>query len=229
MIIYIATVFFAGLLSFFAPCTYPMIPLYIGILTNHNNDIHPFIKSITKALLFVAGLSTAFVTLGFGAGLLGNLIQLDAFYTIAALVVIVLGLSQTGLFKLPSFLSKFHVRYRHNSKKPYLSAYLLGFLFSFAWTPCVGPVLGAILVLAADGGQALYGALLMMVYTIGLAVPFIIMALASSYLVKQFAFFEKHLDTIKKIGGILIVFMGLLMLFRSTNTITIWFEQLFRK
>jgi len=107
-----------------------------------------------------------------------------------------------------------------------VSTYLLGFTFSFGWTPCVGPVLGAVLVVSADGGQALYGGFLMMIYAIGLAIPFLVIAALSKVIIDKLEKVDKYLPVIKKVGGALIVLMGIFLMTEKLTVITVWFENL---
>lgn len=227
MELFMSTVFFAGFLSFFAPCTFPLIPVYIGILTDQDSNRFKKMAPFIKTMLFVLGLSTTFITLGFGAGALGAFIQLDAFYFIGGALVVIMGLHQMELIRLPA-LEKFKsFKFNNKQKNRYLNAYLLGFTFSFAWTPCVGPVLGAVLVVAAGGGQALYGGWLMLLYTLGLAIPFILLASLSQLVMRKFESLEKYLPIIKKIGGALIIIMGLILMTRNLSTLTAWIDRLF--
>lgn len=223
--LFISTVFLAGLLSFFAPCTFPLIPVYIGILTDHEKKgrWRPYVKT----LLFVAGISTSFILLGFGAGALGKYINGRLFSIVTGLIVVTLGLHQMGLFHL-KFLDKYKgVRFKEKSKGEMLSTYLLGISFSFAWTPCVGPVLGAVLVVSAGGGQAWYGGFMMAIYALGLAIPFLVIAMLSKLILSKIHRLEKHLPKIKKIGGFLIVLMGILLMTENLTSLTIWFEKIF--
>lgn len=234
MVIYMSTVFIAGFISFFAPCTFPLLPVYIGVLTDRVKDgkvISIFNKKlalapILKTLLFVGGLSTTFIILGFGAGALGSILNQSIFYKVSGFFVVLLGLHQMGLFRI-KFLEKYKtIQFKKKSENIYLSAYLLGLTFSFAWTPCVGPVLGAVLVISAGGGQAFYGAFLMLLYTLGLAIPFLVFAIFTNYILSKFERIEAHLGTIKFIGGLLIVVMGLLLMTQNLNQITVFIEKL---
>jgi len=223
--IFMSTVFVAGLLSFFAPCTFPLMPVYIGILTDNEKGgkWRPYIKT----LLFVGGLSTTFIILGFGAGALGRYINGRWFSLVTGLIVVMLGFHQMGLFHL-KLLDQYKVfRFGTNSKNDFISTYLLGLTFSFGWTPCVGPVLGAVLVLSAGGGQALYGGILMAVYALGLAIPFLVIAILSKFILNKLHKVEKYLPKIKKVGGALIVVMGLLLMTENLTRVTIWFEKIF--
>ena len=221
--IFISTVFIAGLLSFFAPCVFPLMPVYVGILTDNEKGgkWRPYVKTF----LFVGGLSTSFILLGFGAGALGRFINGRWFSIVTGLLVVILGLHQMGLFNL-KFLNRYKTLKIKSSKNDLVSTYLLGFTFSFGWTPCVGPVLGAVLVVSADGGQALYGGFLMMIYAIGLAIPFLVIAVLSKVIIDKLEKVDKYLPVIKKVGGALIVLMGIFLMTEKLTVITVWFENL---
>ncbi len=227
--IFMSTVLIAGFLSFFAPCTFPLLPVYIGIMTDREEGKLPNrLAPIGKTLIFIAGLATVFMIMGFGAGALGSLINSKMFIVVSGFVVVLLGIHQMGGIKIPALERYKVLNLKRSRTHDLLGIYLLGLTFSFGWTPCVGPVLGAVLVVSANGGQAFYGVWLMMIYTLGLAIPFIAMAFLSHYLLDRFASLESHLDTIKKVGGALIILMGLLLMTGNLNTITIFIENLIR-
>lgn len=233
--LFMSTVLLAGFLSFFAPCTFPLLPVYIGIMTDAGSvrafrigrlKLNP--GSIGRTLVFVGGLSTTFVLLGFSAGALGGLINNRLFTQMGGLIVILLGIHQLELVRVP-FLERYRVlNLKRSRTHDLLGTYLLGLTFSFGWTPCVGPVLGAVLVVSAGGGQAFYGAWLMLIYTLGLAIPFLVMGVLSDVLLDKFAGLEGHLKTIKRIGGVLIIVMGLLLMSENLNRITVLIEGLLR-
>lgn len=230
----ISTVFIAGFLSFFAPCTFPLIPVYIGLLTDEDGEYKKLklgkfrinVGGIFKTMTFVLGLSTSFVILGFGAGALGSIIYSDWILTIGGILVILLGIHQMDIVKLPG-LGNYKLFSFKNTKTKALGTFLMGVTFSLGWTPCVGPILGAVLVTSASAGQTYYGGFLMLVYSIGLMVPFLIMAVASGLILAQFEKIEKHLLLVKRIGGALIVLMGILLMTDQLTNITVFFEKLF--
>lgn len=212
----LGTVLLAGFLSFFSPCTIPMIPVYIGILTGEQGELKKLglfrfsPKALFRTMLFVLGISAVFVTMGFGAGFLGRLLYNPWFFRVLGLIVIFLGLKQLGLLRL-SFLDKERrVQTRVNTSS-YSAPFILGLTFSFGWTPCVGPVLGMILGVSSSGGP-LKGAFYMLIYSIGVMIPFLFITLFSSYAISKVEFLEKHAGLIQKIGGILIILMGILLM-----------------
>lgn len=234
--LFISTVFLAGFLSFFAPCTFPLIPVYVGILTDGDEGTRyktilgkkVSFTPIIKTMLFVAGLSVTFVTLGFGAGALGRFISGSAFIAFSGLIVIILGLHQMEILRIKQIEKYKVIRIKNNSNNKFLRSFLLGLTFSFGWTPCVGPILGAVVVAsAAGGGQALYGGTLMMIYSIGLMIPFLVMATLSTIVLSRFEKLEKHLVAIKKVGGLLIVIMGILLMTQNLSSFTVVVEKLF--
>ncbi|WP_459130194.1 cytochrome c biogenesis CcdA family protein [Guggenheimella bovis] len=220
------TIFTAGILSFFAPCIVPLIPVYIGILSTSSDeskklfglDFNP--KAMLRTLLFVLGLSTSFAIMGFGAGLVGSFLRNPWFFRILGLIVIVLGLWQMGLFSIDLLERTKKLDLKRSRKGDGLGAYLLGFTFSFGWTPCVGSVLGMILSIGAKEGEALTAMGYMLIYGLGLSVPFLIMTLFSTAVLKRVKHIEKALPVITVIGGILIVIMGVLLMFDKLSLLT---------
>lgn len=231
--IFIGSVFIAGFMSFFAPCTFALIPVYIGILTDNSKSkrrarIYGFeikILPILKTMTFVLGLSTAFVSLGFGAGSIGFFISSRHLIRVGGFLVILLGLHQAGILRIKQLEKYKRLKINPFEKNNILGSYALGLTFSFGWTPCVGPVLGAVLLVSATEG-AFYGGYLMMVYSIGLMIPFLILSLFSSALIERMKIIESHLETIKKAGGVLIIIMGILLITNSLNILTGIIERL---
>ena len=197
-IVFSLTVFLAGILSFFSPCVFPLLPVYIGILLGSDQEkaIRLFGKKIRwhgllKTLCFIAGISVIFLLIGFGAGLLGKVIYSPWFRYLMGALIIILGLHQMEVFHFHFLEKQKTMDFGATKQKNELfSAFLLGLGFSFGWTPCIGPVLGSVLALAASDGQdALMGAVYLLVYTLGMALPFLLLALASSLVLP---YFKRH-------------------------------------
>ncbi len=233
--IYFGTVFVAGLVSFFAPCIIPLLPIYIGMLSDKKKSSKHFkigkstiyVYTLVKSLAFVLGLSTTFVMLGFGAGWIGSLVTGKTFITIMGFIVILLGLHQTGLVRIKKLEGEKKLNLKRSYKSDVLGSYLLGFTFSFGWTPCIGPVLGSIIGLASTSDTAYFGALMMLTYSLGLAIPFLIISLFSDVLLTRASGMKKHMKKFKIVGGILIILMGVLMIAGQVNEITAFFEKFF--
>ena len=228
-IVFSLTVFLAGILSFFSPCVFPLLPVYIGILLGSDQEkaIRLFGKKIRwhgllKTLCFIAGISVIFLLIGFGAGLLGQVIYSPWFRYLMGALIIILGLHQMEVFHFHFLEKQKTMDFGANKQKNELfSAFLLGLGFSFGWTPCIGPVLGSVLALAASDGQdALMGAVYLLVYTLGMALPFLLLALASSLVLRYFNRLKTHLLLLKKIGGAIIILMGILLLLGQLNSLS---------
>ncbi|OWP25564.1 cytochrome C biogenesis protein [Fusobacterium polymorphum] len=204
--LFIGAVYVAGLLSFFSPCIFPLLPVYIGMLSTSGKE------SIIKTLVFVIGLSTSFVLLGFGAGSIGSFLISKTFRIISGIIVIIFGIIQMEIVKIPFLERTKLVDIKGKENDSIWGAFLLGFTFSLGWTPCVGPILASILFISSGGGNPYYGALMMFIYVLGLATPFVILSLSSKYVLTKVSAIKKHLGIMKKIGGLLIIIMGILLL-----------------
>ncbi|MBQ3437115.1 MAG: cytochrome c biogenesis protein CcdA [Fusobacterium sp.] len=211
--LFIGAVYIAGLLSFFSPCIFPLLPVYIGMLSASGK------KSIVKTLVFVIGLSTSFVLLGFGAGSIGSFLTSQTFRLISGVIVIIFGIIQMEIIRIPFLERTKLVDIKEKEKDNIYGAFLLGFTFSLGWTPCVGPILASILFISSGGGSPYYGAFMMFIYVLGLATPFVILSFSSKYILMKVSRIKKYLNIIKKIGGVLIIVMGILLL---TNKLTIF-------
>ena len=204
--LFIGAVYVAGLLSFFSPCIFPLLPVYIGMLSTSGK------KSIIKTVVFVIGLSTSFVLLGFGAGSIGSFLISKTFRIISGVIVIIFGIIQMEIVKIPFLERTKLVDIKGKENDSIWGAFLLGFTFSLGWTPCVGPILASILFISSGEGNPYYGALMMFIYVLGLATPFVILSLSSKYVLTKVSAIKKHLGIMKKIGGLLIIIMGILLL-----------------
>ncbi|HGK3719905.1 TPA: thiol-disulfide oxidoreductase-associated membrane protein CcdA2 [Streptococcus pneumoniae] len=233
-IFFFLSVFLAGILSFFSPCILPLLPVYTGVLLDDKDGAQASsgkfsisVTSLLRTLAFIAGISFIFILLGYGAGFLGDLLYAFWFQYLTGAIIILLGLHQMEILHFKGLYKEKRLQLQGQGQngKGYSQAFLLGLTFSFAWTPCVGPVLGSVLALAASGGSGAWqGAGLMLVYTLGLALPFLLLALTSSYVLKHFRKLHPYLGILKKVGGFLIIVMGLLVLFGNASILSQLFE-----
>ena len=217
------SIFAAGLLSFFSPCVLPLFPVYFGVLMSERGtrsikigNFEIAILPLVRTLLFVAGISTIFFVLGFAASLLGQLVYNPYFHLVLGTIIVLLGLHQMEVFQLTTLQKQKTVQFETDGKHSLWSSYLLGVSFSFGWTTCVGPVLSSVLTLVATQQASIfYGMFLLAVYILGLAIPFLALAIASTTAMKAFNLAKKQLYLLKKIGGLVIIGMGAWIIFQQ--------------
>lgn len=223
----VLTVFLQGLLSFFSPCVLPLVPLYLGYLSGGANEEGLYGKRGTlffNTICFVIGISSAFFMMGLGVSAAGSFLNKNQAMVarIGGILVILFGLYQIGIFGKSKLLGTEH-RFWLQLDKLKMSpivALIFGFTFSFAWTPCVGPALASVLLMAGSAETKLTGFLLIGVYTLGFILPFLAVGLFTATVLE---FFKKHNHVVKytvKIGGALMIFMGILMFTGKMNAIT---------
>ncbi len=218
------TVFIQGLISFFSPCVLPLVPLYLGYLSGGLSDESRKLRLFLRVLMFTLGISAAFFILGAGASAVGRFFseQRMLFARIGGILIILFGLYQIGVFGKSRLLGGEHrlpVRLEKMTMSP-VTAFLMGFLFSFAWTPCVGPALTSVLLMAGSAKTSAAGFMLIGVYTLGFILPFLAAGLFTARLL---GFFKKHMKAVTytvKIGGVLMILMGILMFTGRMNDIT---------
>ncbi|WP_020179251.1 cytochrome c biogenesis CcdA family protein [Methylopila sp. M107] len=228
-------VFGAGALSFLSPCVLPLVPPYLCFLAGTTldkltSDDAPRAvtgRTLGAAALFVAGFSTVFVALGATASAIGGLLLKNSpmLATVAGIAIIVMGLHFLGAFKIPFLMRDTRVEVQ----KPVglWGAYVMGLAFAFGWTPCIGPVLAAVLAVAASEQTVASGAGLLAVYAAGLGVPFLIAALAMRPFVGFLKRFRAHLGTVEKVMGALLVLTGIAFLTGWTATASFWLLETF--
>lgn len=227
----VLTVFLQGILSFFSPCVLPLIPLYIGYLSGgtgvrgEDGRIHyKRSKVMVHTLCFVIGISFTFFLLGLGFSALGSFFRSNQllFARIGGVLVILFGLYQLGIFGPSSVLERerrMSFSFDTLAMSP-LTALIMGFTFSFAWTPCVGPALASVLIMSASAATKTLGFTLIGVYTLGFILPFLAVGFFTTSVLD---FFKAHGSAAKnaaKAGGILMIFMGLLMITGKMNAVT---------
>src|ERR1043166_7793411 len=212
--------FVAGLISFLSPCVLPLVPGYVSLISGagaeelKTQDNQLFRRVMLNSALFILGFSIVFITLG---ALSTGIGQLTARYKstlarVAGVVIILFGLHLTGLFKIKALYADKRLHNVKGGSTPW-GAFVVGFAFAFGWTPCVGPILGAILGLAAAQNSVTEGILLLTVYSLGLAVPFLLAALGIERFMKFYGGFRRHMHAVEVAsGGLLMALGGLLVL-----------------
>lgn len=221
-----AAVFIQGLLSFFSPCVLPLVPLYFGYLAGGvgMDEEGGRLKLFFRVLCFTLGISGAFFVLGLGASALGEFFseQRMLFARIGGILIILFGLYQLGVFGNSRILGGEHrlpLRLEKMTMSP-VTALIMGFTFSFAWTPCVGPALTSVLLMAGSAQTSAVGFLLIGVYTLGFILPFLAAGIFTAQLL---GFFRRHMKAVRytvKVGGVLMILMGVLMFTGKMNDIT---------
>ncbi|MEX0751839.1 MAG: cytochrome c biogenesis protein CcdA [Xanthobacteraceae bacterium] len=225
----------AGLISFLSPCVLPLVPPYLVYLSGlslerfADAEPEPAVRreTVLGALLFVLGFSTVFVALGAGASAIGGLVRAysDVLAKIAGVAIIVMGLHFLGLlrFEWLTRQKRFHV------VKPVglWGAYVMGLAFAFGWTPCIGPVLAAILAVAASEATVAKGAGLLAIYSLGLGVPFLLAAFAVEPFAAFLSRFRAHLAKIEIVMGALLVLTGIAFLTGFVTTASFWLLETF--
>ncbi len=223
----------AGVLSFLSPCVLPVVPPYLAYMggvsvTQMEGETEARGKVFLSAVFFVLGLSTVFLLLGFAFSAAGRffLSFQDVAITFAGVIIIVFGLHFIGIFRIP-FLNREARIDAGDQGGSAFGAYLLGLAFAFGWTPCLGPVLGAILGLAASEADMAKGTLLLAVYALGLGLPFLLVAAFFPRLKGPMNWLKRHMRTVEKLSGTLLLIVGVLMLTGKFSDISFWLLETF--
>ena len=213
----IGLAFLAGLASFLSPCVFSLVPAYVGYLGGRaaggeTTESNRFI-TFTHGLAFVLGFSFVFITLGVATSTLGHFLFDLRFWLakIGGVVVIIFGLHMTGIFRIPFLEYDTRVQQVPDRKLGYLSSALMGVFFSAGWAPCVGPVLGAILTLALNGGSVSTGVSLLSAYSAGLAIPFLIAALGVGWVSLTLRKYGKVMHYVEVVMGVVLVIIGFML------------------
>ena len=201
--------FLEGIITFISPCLLPMIPIYLTYFAGSGERTTK--KTVTGALGFVSGFTLVFVTMGALAGSIGSLFtrHQNIVNIVCGLIVIFFGLNFMGVFKINLF--KGMQKSVNTDNMNFFSAVLFGIVFSLGWTPCVGAFLGSALMMASREGQALQGILMLLCYSLGLGIPFILSAVLIDSLKGAFTFIKKHYKIINFVSGCLLIVVGILM------------------
>lgn len=201
--------FLEGIITFISPCLLPMIPIYLTYFAGSGERTTK--KTVTGALGFVSGFTLVFVTMGALAGSIGSLFtrHQNIVNIVCGLIVIFFGLNFMGVFKINLF--KGMQKSVNTDNMNFFSAVLFGIVFSLGWTPCVGAFLGSALMMASREGQALQGILMLLCYSLGLGIPFILSAVLIDSLKGAFTFIKKHYKIINFVSGCLLILVGILM------------------
>jgi cytochrome c-type biogenesis protein len=213
--------FTAGILSFLSPCVLPLVPSYLAYVGGSGVAKRSLL--IRNALLFVLGFSLVFIALGASASALGSLLRANReVLTIGGGVLVILfGLVLLGVIRLPVLMRDTRLQARHDASTP-LGAVLLGMAFAAGWTPCIGPVLGGILTLAGASGTLLEGVAMLAVYSAGLAVPFLLAALALEPFLRMSRRMRRWLPWVERAAGGLLVVAGVLMVTGTYTRLNTW-------
>ena len=224
-----AIAFLAGLLSFLSPCVLPLVPSYVGFLTGLSADELEVRRgtALLHALAFVAGFSAIFIGLGASASVLGVLLLHWQVWIgrIGGVVIILFGLYVLRVIQ-PAFLTRDLRLQLANKPLGYVGSGFVGVTFGAAWTPCIGPILGAILTLAAAQGSVAHGSALLTAYSLGLAVPFLLTALALDRFLVWFQRFRPYIVWVERIAGILLIILGLLLVTDRFTLMASWLQGL---
>ncbi len=211
--------FVAGVVSFLSPCVLPLIPGYISMLSGVSMEELKAgagaglgTRIFSNSLAFVCGFSMVFITLGASATAVGRFLttERNVFNIVAGVIIIVFGLHLTGLLKIPLLYRESRVN-PGTPQRGLVGSFVLGFAFAFGWTPCVGPILAAILALAATRHAVFQGMFLLAVYSAGLAIPFLLTGLGLGQFIKFYARFRRHLQVVEVASGVLLIVIGALM------------------
>ena len=224
---------FAGLLSFLSPCILPIVPFYLSYLAGVSmNQISAEaeisrsvrIRAVLAACCFALGVITVFVGLGASASAFGGMVReyFSVLRWVAAATIIAMGLHFLGILRIGFLYRQFRADTGSTSNVGFVGAYVIGLAFAFGWTPCVGPVLAAILFTAAGQETAQQGAVLLFAYGLGMTLPFIVAALFIGPFMSWMSKFRRHLGLVEKIMGAFLILFGVLIATNSINIIAQW-------
>lgn len=220
----------AGFLSFLSPCVLPLVPSYLTFVTGMSlEDLQEGVDrrtTLVHSVLFVVGFSLIFILLGASASFLGQFFKHyeTLIARIGGVIIVLLGLHMAGVFRLLPLMREKRL-HLHDKPAGYLGTLGVGMAFGAGWTPCIGPVLGAILTYGFSRETMWAGVGLLTVYSIGLAIPFLVAALALNWFLQAFKRFRRFMPAVEKVSGGLLVFLGLLLLTGSFTILSAWLAR----
>ena len=202
--------FLEGIITFISPCLLPMLPIYISYFAGGGQRSTG--KTLKGALGFVAGFTVLFIAMGALAGTVGSFLRQyqTAVNIVSGLIVVVFGLNFLGVFKLNLFRGSQHAV--KTTEMGFFSAFLFGVIFSVGWTPCVGAFLGSALMLASQQAHVVEGMLMLLAYSLGLGIPFVLSAVLIDYLKGAFSWIKQHYTVINAVSGAALILVGILMM-----------------
>ena len=219
----LALVFVEGLVSFLSPCVLPIIPIYMGYLAGNSNEKRNSNKKVLLfTISFIFGILLAIFLMNASINLLQSFLKehMTLFVRIGGILIVFLGIYQLGFIKINFLQRTFRFSLKTDNKMNVMVAFIMGFTFSFAWTPCIGPALSSILLLAASSGDFWYSNFLMIIYAFGFTLPFLVLGLFTN---KALNWLNSHRDIVKyttKIGAVILIIFGLMMFSGKLNTIS---------
>ena len=219
----LALVFVEGLVSFLSPCVLPIIPIYMGFLAGNSNEKRNSNKKVLLfTISFIFGILLAIFLMNASINLLQSFLKehMTLFVRIGGILIVLLGIYQLGFIKINFLQRTFRFSLKTDNKMNVMVAFIMGFTFSFAWTPCIGPALSSILLLAASSGDFWYSNFLMIIYAFGFTLPFLVLGLFTN---KALNWLNSHRDIVKyttKIGAVILIIFGLMMFSGKLNTIS---------
>jgi cytochrome c-type biogenesis protein len=232
----VLSAFIAGLLSFLSPCVLPLIPSYITYITGLSfSDLqaeHPSHKirqtTFLHALTFVAGFTVVFVLLGASATFIGNVIQehMDTIRKVGGVLIILFGIHVTGMMPLRFLLGERRVNL-HRKPAGFIGTFAVGLAFAAGWTPCIGPILASILMVAATEDTVSHGIVLLLAYSLGLGIPFLLCSLAMHQFLQLFNHFKRFIRVFEITTGVFLIMVGIMIYFNYLAVMGSFFTRLF--
>ncbi len=228
-LLFVGSAFLAGVLSFLSPCVLPLVPVYLGYITGSTlHDTPSRRRTIAHAVAFVVGFGSIFVLLGASIGLIGYWLidRVPLILRFGGILVILMGLHLVGVVRIPFLYTEKRLNVNPGDDPSVISAALLGVVFGASWTPCIGPVLSAILGLAAVSRTAFQGALLLAVYTFGLGIPFLLVAAGADRALNRMRQAGKWMRGVELVSGLLLIAVGILIFTDRFTQLNAYFIRL---